>query len=119
MFSFSRAVPSPAEDELAMIPANLLSGLKAHGASTAELKSAASLVSKIPGDQLRAGLLTILNQDHLDALVLRFLRVEKWNLPKAWIKLASALHWRGNEYHVDEEFLRLHYCTCLFAGDSS
>lgn len=104
-FSFGRSQPAPTEEETAAIPPNLLSSLKALDASPADLKAVSSLVSKIPGHQLRTAFLTILKQDHPDALVLRFIRAEKWNLPKAWIKLAAALHWRVNEYRVDEEIL--------------
>lgn len=85
------------EEETAAIPPNLLSSLKLLDASLAEINSVSSLLSKTPDDQLRAANLTILTQDHPDAFVLRFIRAEKWNLPRAWIKLASALHWRVNE----------------------
>ena len=105
LFSFSRAQAPATEEETASIPPNLLSSLKALDATPAELKSVSALLSKLPGEKLRAAYLTILKQDHPDAFVLRFIRAEKWNLPKAWIKLVAALHWRVNEYRVDEEVL--------------
>ncbi|KAJ5911420.1 uncharacterized protein N7473_000723 [Penicillium subrubescens] len=104
-FSLSRAPAQPTEEELAAIPANLLSNLKSLDAGPGELKTVGSLLIKLPGDKLRSAFLTLLKQDHPDALLLRFLRAEKWNVPKAWIKFVSSLNWRVNEYKVDEEVL--------------
>ena len=104
-FSLSRAPTQPSEEETSAIPSNLLTTLKSLDAGPAEIKTIQSLLLKLPGDKLRSALLTILKQDHPDALLLRFLRAEKWNLPKAWVKLVAALNWRVNEYKVDEEVL--------------
>lgn len=104
-FSFSRAPAQPTEEELTAIPPNLLSTLKSLDAGPSELKVVGSLLIKLPGDKLRSAFLTLLKQDHPDALLLRFLRAEKWNVPKAWIKFVSSLNWRVNEYQVDEEVL--------------
>lgn len=104
-FSLSRSPAQPTDEELAAIPANLLSTLKNLDAGPIQLKTVGSLLIKLPGDKLQAAFLTLLKQDHPDALLLRFLRAEKWNVPKAWIKLVSSLNWRVNEYKVDEEVL--------------
>lgn len=104
-FSLTRSPTQPTEEETSAIPAKQLATLKNLNASPAETKTVQSLLLKLPGDRLRTALLTILKQDHPDALLLRFLRAEKWNVPKAWIKLVSALNWRVNEYKVDEEVL--------------
>jgi hypothetical protein len=104
-FSLTLSPTQPTEEETSAIPAKLLATLKNLNASPAETKTVQSLLLKLPGDRLRSALLTLLKQDHPDALLLRFLRAEKWNLPKAWIKLVSALTWRVNEYKVDEEVL--------------
>lgn len=104
-FSLSRAPAQPTEEEITAIPANLLSTLKGLDAGSSELKTVGSLLIKLPGDKLRSAFLTLLKQDHPDALLLRFLRAEKWNVPKAWIKFVSSLNWRVNEYKVDEEVL--------------
>lgn len=101
-FSLSR---QPAEEETPAIPANLQSTLKSQGAGVNELKAIQTLLTKLPGDKLRVALLTTLKQEHPDTLLLRFLRAEKWNVPKAWIKLVTALDWRVNVYRVDEEVL--------------
>ena len=104
-FSLGRSPAQPTEEELAAIPANLLSTLKNLDAGPNELKTVGSLLIKLPGDKLQSAFLTLLKQDHPDALLLRFLRAEKWNVPKAWIKFVSSLNWRVNEYKVDEEVL--------------
>ncbi|OOQ84760.1 CRAL/TRIO domain protein [Penicillium brasilianum] len=104
-FSLGRSPAQPTEEELAAIPANLLSTLKSLDAGPNELKVVGSLLIKLPGDKLQSAFLTLLKQDHPDALLLRFLRAEKWNVPKAWTKFVSSLNWRVNEYKVDEEVL--------------
>ncbi|KAJ5157391.1 uncharacterized protein N7482_008491 [Penicillium canariense] len=104
-FSLGRSPPQPTEQEVAAIPANLLSTLESLGAGPNETKAVGSLLTKLPGERLRSAFLTLLKQDHPDALLLRFLRAEKWNVPKAWIKFVASLNWRVNEYKVDEEVL--------------
>lgn len=104
-FGLSRTPTQPTEDETSAIPAQMLSSLKSLGADSNDIKSIQSLLTKLPGDEIRAAYLNILKQDHPDALLLRFIRAEDWNIPKAYIKLVNALHWRVKEYHVDEEIL--------------
>ncbi|KAJ5300626.1 uncharacterized protein N7443_005628 [Penicillium atrosanguineum] len=104
-FSLGRAQTQPTEEETTAVPPNLLSTLKSLGAGPDEIKTINTLCQRLPGDKLRAALISALKQDHPDALCLRFIRAEKWNIPKAWIKLVSALNWRVNEYKVDEEVL--------------
>ena len=104
-FSLGRSPVQPTEEELAAIPANILSTLKSLDAGPNELKTVGSLLIKLPGDKLQSAFLTLLKHDHPDALLLRFLRAVGWNVPKAWIKFVSALNWRVNEYKVDEEVL--------------
>ena len=101
-FSLGRSPAQPTEEELSAIPANLLSSLKSLDAGPNELKSVGALLKKIPGDQLRDAILAMLKQDHPDALMLRYIRAEKWNIPKAWVKFVSAVNWRSNEYKCDE-----------------
>ena len=105
LFSLSRSQTQPAEEERSAIPAKLLSTLKSLDASANEIKAIQSLLSKLHGDKLRLAYLTVLKQSHPDALLLRFLRAEKWNVPKAWVKFVAALNWRVNVYRVDEEVL--------------
>ncbi|KAJ5538617.1 hypothetical protein N7494_008096 [Penicillium frequentans] len=104
-FSFSRSSTEPTDEELSTIPPNLLASLKRLGAGANELRAVQSLLNQLPGDKIRSTYLSMLKQDHPDALCLRFLRAEKWNVPKAWIKFIRALNWRANEYKVDEDIL--------------
>ncbi|KAJ5594075.1 uncharacterized protein N7459_000283 [Penicillium hispanicum] len=104
-FSLSRSQCSPTEEETSAIPSNLLSSLKSLGAEANDLKTIQSLLAKFQGDSIRAACMSMLKQDHPDALLLRFIRAEKWDILKAWIKLVTALDWRVNEFKVDEEVL--------------
>lgn len=93
---------SAAADEVSAIPQQMLSSLKSLGAGSNELKAIQSLLTRLHGEKLRAAYLSILKQDHPDALLLRYLRAEKWDVPKSWIKFVRTLNWRVNEYHVEE-----------------
>lgn len=104
-FSLSRSQDPPTEAETSAIPSNLLSSLKSLDAEANDLKAIQSLLAKFQGDSIRAAYMSMLKQAHPDALLLRFLRAEKWDIPKAWIKLVTALNWRVNEFKVDEEVL--------------
>jgi hypothetical protein len=84
----------------------MLTSLKSLNTASSELKSIQSVLTQINGDELRAAYVSMLKQDHPDSLLLRFLRAEKWDVPKAWIKFAKALNWRVNEFRVDEDVLR-------------
>ncbi|KAJ5288738.1 hypothetical protein N7478_001768 [Penicillium angulare] len=105
LFSFGRSPAQPTDHELSAIPANLLASLKQLGAAAGDLRAINSLLTQLPGDELRSAFLDILKQDHADALCLRFLRAEKWDVPKAWIKFVRALNWRVNEYKVEKEVM--------------
>lgn len=104
-FSLSRSQPQPTDDELSAIPPKMLASLKSLNTASSELKAVQSVLAQINGDQLRAAYTSSLKQDHPDALLLRFLRAEKWDVPKAWLKFAKALNWRANEFRVDEEVI--------------
>ena len=104
-FSLTRSQTQPAEEETPGISTKFLSTLQSLDASPNETKAIQSLLSKLRGDELRLAYLTALKQEHPDTLLLRFLRAEKWNTLKAWIKFVAALNWRVNVYKVDEEVL--------------
>lgn len=104
-FSFSRSQPQTTDDELSAIPPKMLASLKSLNTASSELKAIQSVLTQIHGDQLRAAYVSMLKQDHPDSLLLRFLRAEKWDVPKAWLKLVRALNWRVNEFRVDEDVL--------------
>lgn len=105
-FSLSRSQPDPDEEDTSAIPSKMLASLKSLGAGSPEIKRVQSLLTQLNGENFRTAYLSALKQDHPDALHLRFLRAEKWNVPKAWIKFVGALNWRVNEFHVDEEVLQ-------------
>lgn len=105
-FSLSRSQPQAEEEDTSAIPPKMLASLKSLGAGLPEIKGVQSLLTKLNGEKLRGAYLSMLKQDHPDALLLRFIRAEKWNVPKAWIKFVGALNWRVNEFHVDEEVLQ-------------
>lgn len=94
------------EDQLPAVPPKLLVSLHNLKAGANEISAIQSLLPKFPNKQLPAAYLSMLKQDHPDALLLRYLRAEKWDVPKAWIKLVGALNWRSNEYQVDEQVMR-------------
>lgn len=104
-FSFGRSAAQPTDQEISAIPTNLLASLKKLDTGATELKAINGLLTKLTGDQIRSAYLAVLKQDNPDALCLRFLRAEKWDVPKAWIKFVRSLNWRVNEYHVDEEVM--------------
>lgn len=103
-FSLARS-QSAAEAETSAIPPKMLSSLRSLSASSNELKAIQSLLTKLHGEDLCAAFLNMLKQDHPDALLLRYLRAEKWNVSKAWIKFVKSLNWRVNEFRIDEEVL--------------
>lgn len=105
-FSLSRSQPPIEEEDTSAIPSKMLASLKDLGAGPPEIKRVQSLLTEMNGEDLRTAYLSMLKQDHPDALHLRFLRAEKWNVPKAWIKFVGAVNWRVNEFHVDEEVLQ-------------
>ena len=107
-FSLTRQTTTQTTDDdspPSPVPPMFLPTLKSFGATPSDLKTAYSLLTKISGDELQTAYLRALKQEHPDAQLLRFLRAEKWNVPRAWIKLVSSLHWRANEYRIDEEVL--------------
>ncbi|KAJ6114539.1 hypothetical protein N7486_000317 [Penicillium sp. IBT 16267x] len=101
-FSFSRPPTEPTDEELSTIPPNLLPSLKRLGAGAHELRAVQSLLTQLPGDKIRSAFLSMLKQDHPDALCLRFLRAETWDVPKAWVKFVRTINWRVNEFKVDD-----------------
>lgn len=101
----SRTSTQTKEEPSTGIPPKLMVSLKNLKAGPNEISAVQSLLPKFPGEELPAAYLSLLKQDHPDALLLRYLRAEKWDVPKAWIKLVSALNWRANEYKVDEEVM--------------
>ena len=48
---------------------------------------------------------TMAKHDHPDGLLLRFLRARKWNVNAALVMAVSTMHWRDQEYHVDDDII--------------
>ena len=101
-FSLLGSSQPQAEEELPTLGENLQSRLKEEHATAEEIKSVQRVLAKIRGEELRRAYLSILKQDHPDALLLRFLRATNFNVVKAYIKFIKALQWRVKEYNVDE-----------------
>lgn len=104
-FSLSRSQTQLTEETYSAIPPRLFATLKGLSAGPNEFNAIQEILTKLSGDELRCAYLSILKQDHPDALCLRFLRAEDWNIPKGFIKFITALHWRVKEYKVDEQIL--------------
>ena len=101
-FSLLGSSQPQAEEELPSLGENLQSKLKEQNATAEDIKSVQRVLAKLCGEELRRAYLSLLKQDHPDALLLRFLRAENFNVVKAYIKFIKALHWRVKEYNVDE-----------------
>ncbi|RJE25858.1 CRAL TRIO domain protein [Aspergillus sclerotialis] len=101
-FSLLGSSQPQTEEELPSLGENLQSKLKEENATAEEIKSVQRVLAKLRGEELRRAYLSLLKQDHPDALLLRFLRAENFNVVKAYIKFIKALHWRVKEYNVDE-----------------
>lgn len=88
-----------------VIPAKLLSTLKSMNVGSNEINSIQQVLSKLSPEELRSAFLTMAKQDNPDALVLRFLRAEKWDVAKGFVKLVNTLAWRTKEIRVDEDIV--------------
>ncbi|KAK8069458.1 hypothetical protein PG994_006074 [Apiospora phragmitis] len=53
-------------------------------------------------DETRSALWSMVQVEHPDALLLRFLRARKWEVGKAVAMLVATLHWRTKVVHVEE-----------------
>ncbi|KAJ5217124.1 hypothetical protein N7468_010132 [Penicillium chermesinum] len=104
-FSLMRTPTQVKEGASVSLPPKLAASLHDLKTGPNEISAIQSLLPKFPGEQFLAAYLGFLKQDHPDAVLLRYLRAEKWDVSKAWIKLVSALNWRANEYKVDEEVM--------------
>lgn len=80
--------------------------LKSLGATSGDIRVCRAFLGKIPCEQVYPAFLAMLKQENPDALLLRMLRTEKWNVPKAWVALLYALNWRSNTYKVDDLLMR-------------
>lgn len=75
------------------------------GAGAAESTAVRKALSVISPTELRIGVLDTLKHDHPDAMMLRFLRARKWDVPKAFAMMMEAIVWRVKEMHVDDDVM--------------
>lgn len=84
---------------------NIMKYLTAMGADAPELKAIQKALSEITPTELRTGVLDTLKHDHPDAMMLRFLRARKWDVPKAFAMMMEAIVWRVKEMRVDDDVM--------------
>ncbi|KAJ5968204.1 hypothetical protein N7501_004452 [Penicillium viridicatum] len=84
---------------------NIMGCLREMGAGVAESNTIKKAFSEITPFELRTGVLDTLKHDHPDAVLLRFLRARKWDVPKSFAMMMEAVVWRLKEMHVDEDVM--------------
>lgn len=84
---------------------NIMKYLKEMGAGAPESQAIQKALSEITPTELRTGVLDTLKHDHPDAMMLRFLRARKWDVPKAFAMMMEAIVWRVKEMHVDDDVM--------------
>ncbi|KAI9844471.1 MAG: hypothetical protein M1837_005553 [Sclerophora amabilis] len=97
--------PVPGDDTLnpiPSVPSSATEGDDKYG-QTKAFKLA--LASQTPED-LRQAFWSMVKLDHPDGLLLRFLRARKWDVERALVMLVSAMHWRSQEMHVDDDIMK-------------
>ncbi|KAF2234216.1 CRAL/TRIO domain-containing protein [Viridothelium virens] len=63
-----------------------------------------TIASQSP-EALRATFWSMTKHDHPDGILLRYLRARKWDVNAALVMLVSAMHWRDQEIHVDDDIM--------------
>ena len=76
-----------------------------------------TIASQSP-ESLRSAFWSMLKHDHPDALLLRFLRARKWDVHAAVIMAISNIHWRDQEFHVDDDIMLRGEEGCLLDSQS-
>ncbi|KAJ6118059.1 hypothetical protein N7471_013936 [Penicillium samsonianum] len=84
---------------------NIMKYLGEIGAGVAEANAIKKALSEITPTELRTGVLDTLKHDHPDAVLLRFLRARKWDVPKSFAMMMEAILWRVKEMHVDHDVM--------------
>jgi hypothetical protein len=83
----------------------VMAHLKGIGIGAQETKMVQKALSEISPIELRNGVLNVLKHDNPDAMLLRFLRARKWDVPKAFAMMMEAIVWRVKEMHVDDDVM--------------
>lgn len=56
-------------------------------------------------ETIRSTFWSMAKHDNPDGLLLRFLRARKWDVNAALVMAISTMHWRDQEYHVDDDII--------------
>ncbi|KAJ5100109.1 hypothetical protein N7532_007110 [Penicillium argentinense] len=83
----------------------MLAYLRELGIGPQETKMVQKALSEITPGELRQGVLELLKHDHPDAMLLRFLRARKWDIPRAFAMMMEAIVWRVKEMHVEDDVM--------------
>ncbi|KAJ5666573.1 hypothetical protein N7462_010982 [Penicillium macrosclerotiorum] len=83
----------------------IITYLRGLGIGAHETKMVQKALSDITPVELQKGILDTLKHDHPDAMLLRFLRARKWDVPKAFAMMMDSIVWRVKEMHVDDDLL--------------
>ncbi|KAK2744041.1 hypothetical protein FQN57_004494 [Myotisia sp. PD_48] len=95
--------PESSSDALATTAANLkISDSDDKYGQTREFYDA---LANLSPDDLRLAFWSMVKADHPDALVLRFLRARKWDVNRALVMLISAIRWRSQVMHLDDNIM--------------
>ncbi|KAH8700723.1 CRAL-TRIO domain-containing protein [Talaromyces proteolyticus] len=80
--------------------------LRKAGIKESEIKSIEKVLTKMNLAEMCFALLKMIKQEHPDTLLLRFLRARKWDIPKAFSMMVSALLWRKSMEVEDDIVLK-------------
>lgn len=82
-----------------------LAALKELGIAANENKMVQTALAKMNPLELQRSVLDLMKHDNPDAMLLRFLRARKWDVPKAYAMMIEALVWRVKEARVDDDIM--------------
>ncbi|KAE8133545.1 CRAL-TRIO domain-containing protein [Aspergillus pseudotamarii] len=120
LFSLSWSAEDQAKsNDAPPVPAKLLSELQAMKMNAQEIKLIQQVLTKLKPDELRSAFLAMMKQDHPDTFLLRYLRAEKWNVSKGFVKFVSALEWWSKQKQVEAEVIHKGELHALQQSQSS
>ncbi|KAB8226154.1 CRAL-TRIO domain-containing protein [Aspergillus novoparasiticus] len=119
LFSLSWSEDTSKANDSPPVPSKLLSELEAMKINAQEVKLIQQVLTKLKPDERRSAFFAMMKQDHPDTFLLRYLRAEKWNVPKGFVKFASALEWWSKQQQVEAEVIRKGELHALQQSQSS
>lgn len=119
LFSLSWSEDTSKTNDSPPVPTKLLSELEAMKMNAQEIKSIQQVLTKLKPDERRSAFFAMMKQDHPDTFLLRYLRAEKWNVPKGFVKFVSALEWWSKQQQVETEVIRKGELHALQQSQSS